>query len=82
MIENVITEKMDLKPMNSDPYELVIETEPHEFKKYQEPPKKMIQPQPKKVILTEIKKIVGQDFEVKDRYQQEEAFFKLMNMEK
>lgn len=33
-------------------------------------------------ILTEIKKIVGTDFEVKDRYQQEEAFFKLMNMEK
>jgi lipoprotein-releasing system permease protein len=33
-------------------------------------------------ILTAIKKIVGKDFEVKDRYQQEEAFFKLMNMEK
>ncbi|MFK7948150.1 MAG: FtsX-like permease family protein [Saprospiraceae bacterium] len=33
-------------------------------------------------IITEIKKIVGKDFEVKDRYQQEEAFFKLMNMEK
>lgn len=33
-------------------------------------------------ILTTIKKIVGKDFEVKDRYQQEEAFFKLMNMEK
>lgn len=33
-------------------------------------------------IITEIKKIVGNEFEVKDRYQQEEAFFKLMNMEK
>ena len=33
-------------------------------------------------IITEIKKIIGKNFEVKDRYQQEEAFFKLMNMEK
>jgi len=33
-------------------------------------------------IVQAIEKIVGDEFEVKDRYQQEEAFFKLMNMEK
>lgn len=33
-------------------------------------------------VVAKIKKIVGDDFDVKDRYQQEEAFFKLMNMEK
>jgi lipoprotein-releasing system permease protein len=33
-------------------------------------------------IVAKIAKIMGDDFEVKDRYQQEEAFFKLMNMEK
>ena len=33
-------------------------------------------------IVLQIKDIVGEGFYVKDRYQQEEAFFKLMNMEK
>lgn len=33
-------------------------------------------------IVLKIKEIVGDNFYVKDRYQQEEAFFKLMNMEK
>ncbi len=33
-------------------------------------------------ILQQIKNIMGDEFEVKNRYQQEEAFFKLMNMEK
>jgi lipoprotein-releasing system permease protein len=35
-----------------------------------------------KQFVRHIKAIMGDDFEVKDRYQQEEAFFKLMNMEK
>lgn len=56
VIENVITEKINVKPPSQDPYELVVETEPYEFKKYQEPPKKVVQPQPKKVILAKIKK--------------------------
>ena len=33
-------------------------------------------------IVDNIKSIMGEEFEVKDRYEQEEAFFKLMNMEK
>ncbi|NJN78868.1 MAG: hypothetical protein HC803_11555 [Saprospiraceae bacterium] len=35
-----------------------------------------------KKIVQNIQNIMGNEFEVKDRYQQEEAFFKLMNMEK
>lgn len=33
-------------------------------------------------IVDKIEVIMGEEYEVKDRYQQEEAFFKLMNMEK
>jgi len=56
VIENVITEKVNPKPPLYDSYDLVIETEPYEFKKYQKPPKKVVQPQPKKSIPTVIKK--------------------------
>lgn len=33
-------------------------------------------------VAEQIQQIMGEEFEVKNRYQQEEAFFKLMNMEK
>ncbi len=36
----------------------------------------------KEAVLTDIQKIVGKEFKVKDRYLQDEAFLKLMNVEK
>ena len=35
-----------------------------------------------KQIKKNLKKLIGNDFEIKARYQQDEAFFKLMNLEK
>jgi protein TonB len=56
VIENVITEKVNPTAPTYDSYDLVMETEPYEFKKYQEPPKQVTQPQPQKIIPTVIKK--------------------------
>jgi protein TonB len=56
VIENVITEKVTLEPPAPDSYDFVMETEPYEFKRYQEPLKEVVQPQPKKIIPTVIKK--------------------------
>jgi protein TonB len=56
VIENVITEKINAKPPLHDSYDLVIETAPYEFKRYQEPPTKLVQPKPKKIIPTILEK--------------------------
>lgn len=56
VIENVVTEKMNLEPPTYDSTEMSFDSEPFEFERYKEPPKQVAQPQPKKVIPTVIQK--------------------------